>query len=177
MFKLFLTIFSLNAYSEVKDYPITFLIKAHVSFDILGYKITDFKITPDRIETSYDSEKETFNESFSDMKVVTNIPLERKEVFEYNLMLSRNEAFCTLFDGKEIDYDIPQIFIGNDKGVFTEITKENPIEKIKLLNSYLNYKSDNKKINIKYKKIKKESFFGRIHHCSGEVNLMAGLSL
>ncbi|KAB1505026.1 hypothetical protein [Photobacterium damselae] len=174
---IFMSMIPLNAYSETKDYPLTFLIKAHISSDILGYRITDFKITPDRIETTYDPEKEMFDESVSEMKIVSNIPTERKEIFEYTLMLSRNEASCLLLNGETIDYDTPQIFIGNDKGISTEITKESPIENIKLLKSYSNYKSDNKNINIKFKKIKKDSFFGHIHHCSGGITLMAGLSL
>lgn len=174
---VFFIVVSINTYSATNEHSLNFFIKAHISSNILGYGITGFSITPDVIDTTFDLEKETFEESMLDMKLVTNIPVSSKEKFQYDLILAKNESSCSLLNGDIQKYDSPKIFIGDDKGLLTEVTEKNPIKNITFNSEFSGFKSDDKKINIKYEKISSEMYTGEIHHCYGNITLIAGLSL
>lgn len=167
----------INANAEPNEQSLNFFIKAHISSNILGYGITDFEITPNSIDTTYDLEKETFDESLLDMRIVTNIPTGSKEKFQYDLMLVKNESSCLLLNGDIKEYDPPEIIIENSEGISTEITEKKPITNITFNSEFSGFKSDDEKINIKYKKISSELFTENVHHCSGSISLIAGLSL
>ncbi|HIF9399810.1 TPA: hypothetical protein ACX6RT_003781 [Photobacterium damselae] len=170
-FCLLVMIIPLNCYSDALN-SLTFSIHAHVSTDILGYGITKFNITPNHIETIYNPDTDTFNDASSDMEIVTNIPSERGEIFSYNLRLSKNIASCTKTDGSITDYTPPEIFINKSDGNFVKLDSNLELE---LSNTTSDFKSDDRKINIKYSKFDPIIYLDTMKYCSGKIELMVGL--
>ncbi|MCG3846599.1 hypothetical protein [Photobacterium damselae] len=160
--------------STDENIALLFQITAHVSNDTLGYKISDFKIEPARVKTIYDPDSQVFNETFSDMKVTTNIPAERKENFFYTLTLASNEAQCDLIDGNNWEYKPPKIFINDDVGDYVQLKLHSGSE-FKISNSSLGFKTDNRKIKIRYNEIDSDFFYSKVKSCYGSIKFTIGL--
>ncbi|MGR5327831.1 hypothetical protein [Photobacterium damselae] len=172
----FLFCHSLISYAE-NEKNILFLVKAHISSEVLDFKIDSLKTNPIYLNTEYNSKNEAFNNVYFDIMAVSNIPNKRSETFLYDLSLIKNQAYCKYLDNMISKIKAPSIFVSSSLGIYDELKMIKPIKGLKLDMDISGFKASTVNAYLEYEKIAPEDYFNHIKYCYGTITLSAGLSI